>query len=91
MGEGGGKLAGRRTFVAASSQGLGRVIALDLAGRGTWVAVNGRASEGTAAVAAEIGGRGGPSVACPADRAEAGGPERVVVQAAEAMGASTWS
>jgi 3-oxoacyl-[acyl-carrier protein] reductase len=87
-GEGSGSddFSGLRAFVAASSRGLGRAIALELGARGAHVAVNGTSAEGVAATARAIEAAQGRAVACPADLASAGGPEAAVARAAEAMG-----
>lgn len=78
--------AGRRAFVAASSRGLGRAIALELAARGAHVAVNSRTAQGAASVAAEIVAAGGAAVPCPGDLSAPDGPAAVVAAATEALG-----
>ena len=65
-------LAGRTALVTGGSRGLGRAIALRLAGAGAAVAVNYRAqAEAAEAVVREIEARGGRALAVQADIADA--------------------
>lgn len=74
-------LKGRRALVLGSSAGLGRVIAGVLAGEGARVAVAGRHPPRTAAAAEAVGG---PALV--GDLTEDGTPERIVAEAADALG-----
>ncbi len=60
-------LAGKRTIVTGASSGIGRAIALQLAGRGALVAAAGRDPERTGGICAEIERRGGQAVSCLGD------------------------
>ncbi len=53
-----GKLSGRTAVVTGASKGLGRAIAVSLAGAGARVALVARSADALDAVAAEIGGAG---------------------------------
>ena len=68
-------LAGRVALVTGASKGIGRAIALELAGAGADLVINARGSAALDAVAAEIRARGRDVEAVPADVAtEAGAP-----------------
>lgn len=58
------RLAGRGAVVTGSSRGIGRAVAIALAGEGAGVVVNGRHAEAADEVVARIRERGGRAVAC---------------------------
>jgi acetoacetyl-CoA reductase len=67
-GNGAATLAGKVALVTGASRGIGRAIALELAGRGASVAINYQASKaGAEAVAEEIHALGGDSLLCQGD------------------------
>jgi 3-oxoacyl-[acyl-carrier protein] reductase len=75
-------LSGRRALVFSSSSGLGRAIALGLAAEGARVAVTGRDPERVKETAAEAG----DAVPLVGDLTVAGTAERIVTDAAAALG-----
>jgi NAD(P)-dependent dehydrogenase (short-subunit alcohol dehydrogenase family) len=75
-------LTGRRAIVFGSTSGLGRAIAEVLAAEGARVAVVGR----RAALASEIAAAMPGAIALTGDLGEDGTPERIVNEAAEALG-----
>lgn len=79
----------RNAIVTGGASGIGRAIALRIAGTGTAVAIldiNGNNAE---AAAAEILGKGGRAVAVEADVAEAAGVAAAVARARSALGPVT--
>lgn len=88
-------LEGRRIVVTGSSEGIGRAVALHLAGEGARVVVNasGLGSGGVAAaedrlagLVAEVADRGGEGLACVASVAELAGAEAIVGTAVDGFG-----
>jgi short-subunit dehydrogenase len=80
------ELAGSSIVVTGASQGIGRAVALELAGRGsrlTLAARDGAALERAAAACRE---RGGEALAVPTDVSQPGDCERLVRRAVEAWG-----
>jgi len=72
-------LAGRVALVAASSRGLGRAVAEELAAEGASLVLTARGVRGLEAAAKEIGDRHGvPVLALPSDVGQRGEPERLV-------------
>ena len=72
-------LAGRVALVTGASRGIGRAIALELAGRGASVAVNYQSSKaGAESLAEEIRALGADSLLCQGDVASAEDASRVV-------------
>lgn len=81
------QLKGKRALVLASSSGLGKAVALDLAREGAAVAVCSRSLERAEAAAADIRAETGAEVfAFEADVAVAADIERLVAAAVEALG-----
>jgi len=72
-------LAGRTALLTGATGGLGRAIALALAGRGARLALSARQPEALAALAAELPGEG--HTVLPADLAEPGGAEQLAAAA----------
>lgn len=72
-------LAGRKALLTGATGGLGRAIAIALAGRGAQVALSGRKAEALEALAAELPGSGHSVL--PADLAEPGAAERLAAAA----------
>jgi short-subunit dehydrogenase len=68
-------LAGRKALLTGATGGLGRAIAIALAGRGAKVALSARKAEALEALAAELPGDG--HTALPADLAEPGAAEQL--------------
>lgn len=81
-----GRLAGKVALVTGGGQGVGRGIALALAGEGASVVLNGRREEPLRDVAAEIGGRGGRALAVTGDVSVREDVERVVARAVQWRG-----
>jgi 3-oxoacyl-[acyl-carrier protein] reductase len=81
------ELSGKRALISGGSRGIGRSIALALAGEGCRVAVVARGQEGLDAVAPELAAAGGgPHVTVAADVTTPEGAARAVDQAAAALG-----
>jgi 3-oxoacyl-[acyl-carrier protein] reductase len=80
-------LAGKTALVTGSSRGIGRAIAIELAGRGARVIVNYRAgAEAAAGVCAEIAAAGGQARAVGADVSQSAQVERLFTEATAAFG-----
>ncbi|SEF93047.1 3-oxoacyl-[acyl-carrier protein] reductase [Actinacidiphila yanglinensis] len=81
------QLAGTAALVTGGSRGIGRAVALALAGAGADVALTYRADEGAAKdVAERIRGMGRTALAIQADAADPQAPAAAVDRAAEALG-----
>jgi 3-oxoacyl-[acyl-carrier protein] reductase len=80
------ELAGKAAVITGSSRGIGKHIAIALAGEGCNVALSGRTQETLAATAQEIEDLGGRSIQVIGDLMEPGGPEKLVETATEAFG-----
>ena len=81
------QLAGKRVLVSGGSRGIGRSIALALAGEGCRMAVVARGQDGLDAVLPELAAAGvGPHASIRADVATRDGAEAAVDQAATALG-----
>lgn len=80
------KLDNKVAIVTGSGQGIGRDIALKLAGEGAAVVVNDLEPEKGDAVAAEIIAAGGKAIACNGDLTEDGFAEQIVDAAVEKLG-----
>ena len=81
-----GKLGGKVAIVTGSGRGIGRAIALKLAGDGARVVVNDLDEGPAATVAAEIGDAGGTASAFPGDIAAADCGDRLVAAALDRFG-----
>lgn len=81
-----GKLAGKVALVSGSGRGIGRAIALKLAGEGASVVVNDLDSGPGDAVAAEIEAGGGKAVAVNGSVSEPGFADRFVSAATDRLG-----
>ena len=80
-------LRGKTAVITGSGRGIGRAIALELAGHGANVAVNYFRHKAQAEeTAAEVAARGGKAVVVKAHVGEVQGVERLVASAAEAFG-----
>ncbi len=80
-------LTGKRALVSGGSRGIGRSIALSLAGEGCRVAAVARHQDGLDAVASELAAAGGgPHATIAADVSTAAGADRAVAEAGEALG-----
>jgi short-subunit dehydrogenase len=75
------ELAGRKALLTGATGGLGRAIAMALAGRGAVVTLSGRKAEALEALAAELPGSGHGVIA--ADLAEPGAAEKLAADAGE--------
>jgi short-subunit dehydrogenase len=75
------ELAGRTALITGATGGLGRAIALALAGRGASLALSARKREALEGLAGELPGDG--HLALPADLAESGAAERLAAEAGE--------
>ncbi|HEY4778193.1 MAG TPA: SDR family NAD(P)-dependent oxidoreductase [Solirubrobacterales bacterium] len=73
------ELAGRTALLTGATGGLGRAIALALAGRGATLVLSGRKPEALEALAAELPGEGHGVV--PSDLSEAGAAEKLAAEA----------
>lgn len=81
------KLAGRRCLVTGASTGIGRAVALALAGEGARVAIAARSRQPLAELADEIARMGGPApVPLTADLATPEGPRALAAAARDALG-----
>src|SRR5207248_4175979 len=79
-------LGGRSAVITGSSRGIGKHIALALAGEGSNVALSGRTAETLAVTAQELRDLGAKTIEVVGDLAEAGAPERLVHEAKAAFG-----
>jgi len=79
-------LSGKRAIVTGASSGIGLEIALELANQGADVAANGRDRERTAAICAEIEGRGRRAVSCLGDVGVDADAESIVETAVSGLG-----
>ena len=77
---------GRVAVVTGASSGIGRAIALALAGEGWIVVLTARDSKALEALAAEIQGSGGMAHVIPGDLSSADGPEHVIDEAIARLG-----
>ncbi|WP_432839944.1 SDR family NAD(P)-dependent oxidoreductase [Dactylosporangium sp. CA-092794] len=77
------ELAGRRALVTGATAGIGRAVALKLAGRGAEVVAHGRDPERGAELVTEIARRGGRARFVAADLADAGEVTRLAVAAGD--------
>jgi short-subunit dehydrogenase len=75
------ELAGRKALLTGATGGLGRAIALALAGRGASLALSGRKAEALEALAAELPGSGHSVLV--ADLAESGAAEKLAAEAGD--------
>jgi short-subunit dehydrogenase len=73
------ELAGRTALLTGATGGLGRAIALALAGRGATLVLSGRKAEALEALAAELPGEGHRVV--PSDLSEVGAAEKLAAEA----------
>lgn len=81
------KLAGKTALVTGASRGIGRAVALELAGQGARVAVNHRASpEQAAEVAMTIQERGGDAIVLAADVSDFAQAQELLRLTVEAFG-----
>jgi 3-oxoacyl-[acyl-carrier protein] reductase len=79
--------AGKVALVTGAGKNIGRAIALDLAGRGASVVVNGRSDRSAVdAVVAEINETGGRAIGCLADVTDPSATQRMVQDAVAAFG-----
>ncbi|MCG3175097.1 MAG: 3-oxoacyl-[acyl-carrier-protein] reductase FabG [Candidatus Omnitrophica bacterium] len=79
-------LKGRRALVTGASRGLGRHIALSLAGRGATVALSARDRSRLEGVRRTILRAGGKAIVCPADALSSAQVERAVETAVRRLG-----
>lgn len=80
------RLAGKVALVTGGGQGIGRGIALALAGRGAAVVVSGRTEATLKAVVDEVGGRGGRAFAVTGDVSDREDVERMVAETVRVFG-----
>ena len=80
------KLDGKVAIVTGSGQGIGREIALKLAGEGAAVVVNDLEADKSEAVIAEINAAGGKAIACNGDVTADGFAETLVDSAVDGLG-----
>jgi NAD(P)-dependent dehydrogenase (short-subunit alcohol dehydrogenase family) len=79
-------LKGKVAIVTGSSRGIGKAIAMGLAGAGAAIMVNGRNAESAKAVADDIRNDGGSSLAVVADVSKAADVDRLMQQTLEKFG-----
>jgi NAD(P)-dependent dehydrogenase (short-subunit alcohol dehydrogenase family) len=80
------RLRGRRVLITGASRGLGRTIALAVAGEGAAVGLVGRSPEPLAEVAEEARGRGVAARPAPADVSDAAAVQRAVSEVVDELG-----
>ena len=80
------KLEGKVALVSGSGRGIGREIALKLAGEGAGLVINDLDAEPASQVVAEIKAAGGQAVACPGSVTDSGFADRFVATALEVFG-----
>jgi NAD(P)-dependent dehydrogenase (short-subunit alcohol dehydrogenase family) len=80
------ELSGRVALVTGGGRGIGRAIALGLAGAGASVALAGRNAASLDHVAAEVAERGGQALALPCDVGDGSAVSRAIAQARAALG-----
>ena len=76
----------RIAIITGAGSGIGKAVALALAGDGFDVVLAGRRAAALDGVAADIAAKGGRAIAVPTDVADAGAVERLFVRAQEAYG-----
>jgi 2-deoxy-D-gluconate 3-dehydrogenase len=79
-------LAGKVALVTGASGGIGRALAVGLAGAGASVALHGRSESALAETAAEVEAAGARHVSLTAELADPGEPERLVADCVAALG-----
>ena len=77
---------GRAVWITGGGSGIGKALALELAGRGAAVAVSGRRVDKIEAVAEEIRSKGGQSIALPCDVTDEAAVHDVAERVAEELG-----
>jgi NAD(P)-dependent dehydrogenase (short-subunit alcohol dehydrogenase family) len=80
------RLAGRRALVTGGGRGIGRAVALALAGEGADVVVAARSAAQTADVAGDVRARGVRGVDVQADVTDSAAVERLVAEASRRLG-----
>ena len=80
------QLDGKRALVTGSTSGIGRAVAMTLAGEGAVIAVNGRDRERAEETVTAIASSGGKAIAAPGDLSTGKGREAVAASVEEALG-----
>src|SRR5512142_694576 len=86
MGDGSGRLDGRRALVTGASRGIGAAIARRFAGLGADVALAARSAEAIEALAAELRQTGTRAVAVPADLTDRDSLQALIERVGEEFG-----